>query len=111
MSYMDQNVAFAPAGGIQDLCFDEIDQVGGGNRGDATANGAVNGATTASAGMIAARYSSVGARIGVIGGFAGIMGGAILGGAIGYAAYEIGEYRKGGGSKGSKWPFSTVSAT
>jgi len=28
MSYMDQNVAFAPASGIQDLSFDEIDQVG-----------------------------------------------------------------------------------
>ena len=110
MSYMDQNVAFVPAGGIQDLCFDEIDQVGGGNRGDATAGGAVNGASAASAAMIVARYSSIGARIGIFGGFAGVMGGAIVGGAIGYAAYEIGEYSRGGGSKGSKWPFSTVSA-
>lgn len=30
MSYMDHNVAFSPAGGIQELSFDEIDVVGGG---------------------------------------------------------------------------------
>ena len=29
MSYMDHNAAFAPAGGIQELSFDEIDLVGG----------------------------------------------------------------------------------
>jgi len=29
MSYMDHNAAFAPAGGIQELSFDEIDQVEG----------------------------------------------------------------------------------
>ncbi len=108
MSYMDQNVAFAPTGGIQELSFDEIDAVGGGNRGDATAGGAVHGATAASGAMIAARYSSVGARIGVIGGIAGIIGGAIVGGAIGYATYEIGEYRRGGGGGG--WLFSTLSS-
>ena len=30
MSYMDTHAAFAPAGGIQELSFDEIDLVGGG---------------------------------------------------------------------------------
>jgi hypothetical protein len=30
MSYMDTNAAFAPAGGIQELSFDEIEEVGGG---------------------------------------------------------------------------------
>jgi hypothetical protein len=30
MPYMDQKDAFAPAGGIQDLSFDEIDAVAGG---------------------------------------------------------------------------------
>lgn len=32
MSFMDHDAAFAPAGGIQELSFDEIDQVGGGAR-------------------------------------------------------------------------------
>jgi len=30
MSYMDHNTAFAPAGGIQEMSFQEVDQVGGG---------------------------------------------------------------------------------
>ena len=30
MSYMDTHAAFAPAGGIQELSFDELDQVDGG---------------------------------------------------------------------------------
>jgi len=30
MSYMNTHAAFAPAGGIQELSFDEIDQVDGG---------------------------------------------------------------------------------
>ena len=29
MSYMDHNTAFAPAGGIQELSFDEINEVSG----------------------------------------------------------------------------------
>ena len=29
MSYMDTHAAFAPAGGIQELNFDEIEEVGG----------------------------------------------------------------------------------
>ena len=32
MSYMDTPAAFAPAGGIQELSFDEIDEVNGGAR-------------------------------------------------------------------------------
>ena len=30
MSYMDTHAAFAPAGGIQELSFNEINEVGGG---------------------------------------------------------------------------------
>jgi hypothetical protein len=30
MSYMEHNAAFAPAGEIQELSFDEIEEVGGG---------------------------------------------------------------------------------
>ena len=30
MSYMNTHAAFAPAGGIQELSFDEIEEVGGG---------------------------------------------------------------------------------
>lgn len=30
MSYMDHNAAFAPAGGIQELSFDEVGEVDGG---------------------------------------------------------------------------------
>lgn len=81
------------ADGIQELSFDEISIVNGGDRGDATANGAVVGAGAAAAYMTAARYASFGARIGVLGGALGIIGGAIVGGAIGYAAYEIGKAR------------------
>jgi hypothetical protein len=32
MSYMDTHAAFAPADGIQELSFDEIDLVGGGKQ-------------------------------------------------------------------------------
>lgn len=91
MSYMDHNTAFAPAGGIQELSFDEIGQVCGGDRGDATANGAVVGAGAAAAYMTAARYASYGARIGAVGGVLGVIGGAVVGGAIGYIAYEVGK--------------------
>lgn len=91
MSYMDHRAAFA--GEIQELSFDEIDIVNGGDRGDATANGAVVGGAAAAAYMTAARFASYGARIGVAGGIAGVIGGAIIGGAIGYAAYEIGKGR------------------
>lgn len=30
MSYMDHNASFAPVGGIQELSFDEVEQVDGG---------------------------------------------------------------------------------
>lgn len=90
MSYMG-HAEFAPASEIQELSFDEVSMVAGGDRGDATAGGAVAGASAASAAMIAARYASYGARIGVVGGVAGVVGGAIVGGLIGYAAYELGK--------------------
>ena len=32
MSYMGHDAAFAPAGGIQELSFDEVEEVGGGAR-------------------------------------------------------------------------------
>ena len=48
MSYMDQNVAFAPAGGIQELSFDELFLVDGGRYtwrgfGEAVGRGVVAG--------------------------------------------------------------------
>lgn len=91
MTYMNHQAAFA--GGIEELTFNEIELVNGGDRGDATANGAVVGGGAAAAYMTAARFASYGARIGVAGGIAGVIGGAIIGGAIGYAAYEIGKGR------------------
>ncbi len=91
MSYMNTHAAFAPAGGIQELSFDEIAHVSAGDRGDATAAGAIGGAAIAGGYMTALRFASYGARIGVLGGAAGIIGGAIVGGAIGYAAYTIGQ--------------------
>ncbi|RRQ52512.1 hypothetical protein [Sphingorhabdus wooponensis] len=97
MSYMNTHAAFAPAGGIQELSFDEIAHVGAGDRGSATAAGAIGGFTVAGGYMTALRFASYGARIGILGGAAGIIGGAIVGGAIGFAAYTIG----GSGSKPS----------
>ena len=96
MSYMDTHAAFAPAGGIQELSFDEIEEVGGGRQA-ATANGAVLGAGSAVGYMTAMRFASYGARIGIVGGAVGVIGGAIVGGAIGYVAYTI----SGSGSKPS----------
>ena len=67
MSYMDTHAAFAPAGGIQELSFDEIDLVGGAKeRGDR--DGCIA--------MTTAVGSLMGATLG-----AG--GGAIIGGALG----------------------------
>ena len=47
MSYMDTHAAFAPAGGIQELSFDEIDMVSGGHDSvdieGATYEGSING--------------------------------------------------------------------
>ena len=87
MSYMS-NAEFAPASGIQELTFNEIDYVGGGDgaRGNSTAGGAA-----------AARGAAIGARIGVSAGVAGpvaaaagVVAGAVVGGAIGYVAHRIG---------------------
>ena len=91
MSYMDTNAAFVSDREIQELNFDEIDCVFGADRGDATAAGAIGGATVAGGYMTALRFASYGARIGVLGGAAGIIGGAVVGGAIGYVAYNIGQ--------------------
>lgn len=63
------------------------------DRGDATANGAVAGAGMAAAYMTAARYASYGARIGAVGGAFGIIGGALVGGALGFLAYEVGSVK------------------
>ena len=47
MSYMNTHAAFAPAGGIQELSFDEIDLVSGGHDSvdieGATYGGSING--------------------------------------------------------------------
>lgn len=91
MAYLTSDNAFAV--GIQELTPAEVSVVSAGDRGDATAGGAVSGAMAASAYMTAARFASFGARVGVVGGAAGIIGGAIVGGAIGFIAWEIGNSR------------------
>jgi hypothetical protein len=92
MSYMNTHVAFAPAGGIQELSFDEVEEViGGTDRGVATSAGAIGGGVAAAGYMTALRFASYGARIGVVGGIAGVVGGAVVGGAIGFIAYQIGK--------------------
>jgi hypothetical protein len=55
MSYMNTHAAFAPAGGIQELSFDEIDQVDGG------------GVNWTAVGKFAGRAVGVGVRLGVWG--------------------------------------------
>lgn len=90
MSFVSQD-SFLPGSGISELTLDEQELVMGGNRGSATAGGAVTGAAAASAAMVAARYASFGARIGVVGGGLGIVGGAVVGGLIGFVAYELGK--------------------
>jgi len=96
MSYMDQNIAFAPAGGIQELSLDEIDTVG--------AAGPLNDAGTAlqmagvAAGGLAMVPTPASLHLGV---FALVSGG--LGTMISWADSRIkwdkcGD-RKGGGGK------------
>jgi hypothetical protein len=48
MSYMEHNVAFAPAGGIQELSFDEIDAVSGGRRSASGTTWSMEGVAAAS---------------------------------------------------------------
>ena len=55
MSYMKHNAAFAPAAGIQELTFDEISEVGGGD---------VNWTAV---GRFAGRAAGVGVRVGAWG--------------------------------------------
>ena len=55
MSYMEHNAAFAPAGGIQELSFDEIDLVEGG------------GVNWTAVGKFAGRAVGVGVRVGAWG--------------------------------------------
>ena len=86
MSYMDQNIAFAPAGGIQELSFDEIDTVGGSDQGDSTVNGAIAGGTAGYHFMKGAKW---GIKLGRFAGPAGIIGGALVGGASAYFMYQV----------------------
>ncbi len=86
MSYIDQNVAFAPTGGIQELSFDEIGVVNGGDRGDATVAGAFAGAA---AGYRIFQVASWGARLGAFAGPAGAVIGGIGGGAAAYLIYRL----------------------
>lgn len=65
MSYINQNVAFAPAGGIQELSFDEIEEVGG-----AWVANAVGGALGAFGGAATGYVSSGGSLAGAVAGAA-----------------------------------------
>jgi len=82
MSYMDTHAAFAPAGGIQELSFDEIDLVGGGKgqpqRSEKPERSERQEALCAMAG------NAVGGALGIIGGIAttavaGLVSGAFMG--------------------------------
>ena len=98
MSYMDTHAAFAPAGGIQELSFDEVLCVGGGNgaRGNSTAGGSVAGAGAGAAAGYAAGAragAQIGGRIGAfagpVGAVVGLAVGAVLGGVIGYVSHTV----------------------
>lgn len=82
MTYMDANAVFAD--GIQELNFDEIDEVNGGDRGDATVAGAFAGAT---AGYRIVQGASWGARLGAFAGPVGAVVGGIAGGGAAYIIY------------------------
>ena len=76
MSYMDTHAALAPAGGIQELSFDEIDFVGGGKEQPARSERQENGCA-----MVG---NAVGGALGLIGGVAttavaGPVAGAVMG--------------------------------
>lgn len=75
---------------MQTLTLDEVMMVSGGDRGDATAGGAVGGAGAGAAFAIA-RGAGLGLRAGIGLGLAGIVGGAIIGGGIGFIAYQVGK--------------------
>ena len=73
MSYMNHNAVFAPVGGIQELNFDEIDQVGGAWVANAVGGvlGAIGGAAT---GYVSSGGSLAGAFAGAAaGGVAGVL--------------------------------------
>ncbi len=78
VSYMDTHAAFAPAGGIQELSFDEIEVVSGGRRSERQEQGC------------AAIGSFVGGALGIISGLAtsavaGPVAGAFMG--LGFASF------------------------
>jgi len=90
MSYMDQNVAVAPAGGIQELSFDEVARISGGDIGDSTVAGTFAGA---GAGWRIARGASWGARLGAFAGPVGAVVGGLGGGVIAFAIYRYSSER------------------
>ena len=95
---MDTHAAFAPAGGIRELSFDEVLCVGGGHgaRGNSTAAGSVAGAGAGSAAGWAAGsrvgaqiVGRVGAFVGPVGAVVGLAVGAVVGGVIGYVSHTV----------------------
>ena len=75
---------------MQVLTMDEISIVSGGDRGDASAAGAVAGGMGGwSAGSAIARAAGMGALRGVGLGLAGMVGGAIIFGGIAYLTYRL----------------------
>ncbi|MFN3620204.1 hypothetical protein [Sphingorhabdus sp.] len=96
MSYMENNAAFAPAGGIQELSFDEIDLVGGAGRNlTATEVGLVAGgvgtaATVVGLGVAIAISGPIGIAIGIGAGMLGL-GAASVGIGAGMASWKTEE--------------------
>jgi hypothetical protein len=71
---------------VRELTVEEIDWVGGGDRGDATVAGVFAGGA---AGWNIVRGASWGARLGAFAGPAGFVFGGILGGGLAYAVHMI----------------------
>lgn len=75
---------------MQELTFEQAEEVSGGDRGTIVAGSAVTtGMGAGGYAAAAARGAGYGARAGAIFGVAGFIGGAILGGAVAFIAYEI----------------------
>lgn len=76
---------------MRELTFEQLEDISGGDRGAVVAGASITtGMGAGGYAAAAARGAGYGARAGAIFGIAGFLGGAILGGAVGFIAYEIG---------------------
>jgi hypothetical protein len=75
---------------MQTLTMDEISLVSGGDKGDATAGGAIaGGLALGNAGLSIARAAGLGAMRGLGFGLVGVVAGAALFGGIAYFSYAV----------------------